>query len=114
MEILTTIALVLFSLFIAGEVFAAIYIFRNRFAVRRQIRSFLGLDYLESNLNALTSNLNAGREEHGKILRRLNYVANHTKFERDQLRKMGILKDVTPATPQERQASPVIPLRIRN
>jgi hypothetical protein len=98
METVYQIAVIVVALYVAAEVGAAIYIFRNRATVLPQIgrtlRHLLGLD--QDALRA--ARIEAVAERNG---RKLNYIANHVKFEREQLRKMGLLKD---AVPKERDA----------
>lgn len=93
MDILFVIASVAVTLFVVGEIAAVIYILRNCSTVSIRLRKFLGLE-LDFNYHASTASVLAERLE--TIDRKINYIGRHTKFERAQLRKMGLLKEVQP------------------
>lgn len=90
METLYTIAAVLVFLFVGAEVTAGIILYRNRAAIGPRIRHLLGLD--ADALRRVSTNT----ELHLKLNtlnRKLNYICKHVKFEREVLRKTGILVD---------------------
>lgn len=95
MNILTQIALVIVALYVFAEVCAGIYIYRNRTVFLARLR-----------------NLFRGKEEREtmeRIERKINYIGRHVKFEREQLRKLGILREEN----QEYEARQATPETIR-
>jgi len=98
METLTQIAIVIVAMYVLAEVAAAVYILRNRNKVgtrmKYALRNLLGLNddmyHSTSAFSRLESKINL-------LDRKMNYVGKHVKFEREQLRKLGILKDSTQA-----------------
>jgi hypothetical protein len=94
METLTNIALVIVIGYVFAEICAGVYIYRNRRTVLPRIsytlRSLLGLTLDES---ANHDRFVMTAEKINRIERKLNYIGRHVNFEREQLRKMGILKD---------------------
>lgn len=86
MTIIYTIASVLAILFVAAEFAAAVILYRRRHEIGPRLRELLGI-------NALNNRVAENAVQLGRLDRKVNYVGRHVKFERDQLRRMGILKD---------------------
>jgi hypothetical protein len=80
---------ILVGAFIVGEMAAAVYIYRNRATLLPRIRQFFGSDTQHATLvrvNELNDTLQ-------RLERKVNYIGRHTQFERQTLRRMGILKE---------------------
>jgi hypothetical protein len=96
MNTIFQIAVILIAAYVLVEVGTAIYIYRNRDwaipRIRYNLRNILGLDRDLAISIDNERHVNAKLE---KLERKINYIGNHTKFERDQLRRMGILRDDT-------------------
>jgi hypothetical protein len=106
-NVLSIIGVSLCILYVTAEAFAAIYIYRNRRTLvpmfGAKLRSLLGIsnDALR-NVNQYESTM----ERLSRLERKVNFIGNHTVFERKQLRKLGILKDEAPAPTNLRQINP--------
>ena len=105
------VVLTIIALYVVVEFCTIGYVLYNRKTVvprlQRAVRSFLGLDV---DFNYHANNDSRFAEELRVVHKKINYVAGHVKFERQQLRKMGILKDppAPTAQPEERDATNVI------
>lgn len=115
METLYTVASIAFLVFITAEVVSGIILYRNRakFAprIRQSVRQLLGIDTIEARL---TSHDRFADETLSRIERKINYIGRHTKFERDQLRAMGVLQTDTSsnlAGQDKNSNGTVVPLR---
>jgi hypothetical protein len=87
--------------YVGIEVATAIYIYRNRRTLLPRFFAVLRTGLGVSDVNMSLRNHDArAAERFDKIDRRLNYLCNHTKFEREQLRKLGILEYPTPTAPR--------------
>ena len=90
METLYTIASILVICMVSAELFAGFIIYRNRATIFPRIRHLLGLDV--DAMRAVQKNTDV-HIKLNEIFRRVNYTARHTKFEREELRRRGILRD---------------------
>jgi prefoldin subunit 5 len=101
METIYQIAVVVIALYVLAEVGAGIYIYRNRRTaiprLRNTLRNLLGLDQDASRVDTIGDSLQAGRQEHASIERKINYIGKHIQFERQELRRRGILRDTPKA-----------------
>jgi hypothetical protein len=96
MNTIFQIAVILIATYVVVEVATLVYILRYRSTavprIRYALRSLLGLDRDRSNAQdqerCVSSRLDL-------LDKKINYVGRHIKFEREQLRRMGILKDET-------------------
>src|ERR1051326_4348550 len=100
MELLYTIASVMVIALISVELIAAVILYRNRHTIGGRLRHLLGLD-VDAMRNVGSFN---------RLERKVNYIGRHTKFERQELRRLGILKDVPHAALKGTEQI-VLPLR---
>lgn len=100
MELLYTIASVLVILLISSEIVAGVIIYRNRHRIGPILRHLLGLD--TDSIRNISS--------HMSLERKINYIGRHTKFERQELRRLGILKEIPHANLRGAEQV-VLPLR---
>lgn len=113
METIFQIATVIVAIYILTEAAAAVYIYRNRAVlvprIRVALRNLLGLD---TDANSVETKSILRNAEYRDLDRKITYIGRHIKFERDQLRKMGVLK--SPQKSDNSTLQNVIPLRPNN
>jgi hypothetical protein len=102
MEVFMNTFLTFLGLVIVGtELTTAVYIYLNRRTLVPRFFAVLRTGLGVSDVNMSLRNHDArAAERFDKIDRRLNYLCNHTKFEREQLRKLGILEYPAPTAPR--------------
>lgn len=115
MELLYTLASIAILVLVTTELVAGVIIYRNRAtvlpALRHFVRQLTGLDLLEARLQ---QHDNFAKENFARLERKINYIGRHTKFEREQLRKLGyIVPDESANLAGQERLNPAIvtPLR---
>lgn len=81
MELFYFIASFAMICLVTAEVVVGIILYRNRRLILKLLHEYISSDILV---------------KLAQIERKVNYIGNHTRFEREQLRKMGVLKDPPP------------------
>jgi len=104
MNTLFQIAVIVIACWMVIEVATAVYIYRNRATliprIRTGLRHLLGLD----------SDRFVAQTEREAMVRKINYIGRHVQFERQELRKLGVLTDdIKTSSPAN-----VLPLRSDN
>lgn len=119
MDFLIKFAAFMVGALVTGEILALIYFIRNPDRLTAAIRMVTGLSADRHAQDRIHLDLGAGLQDHRHIMdklnsmeRKINYIGRHVKFEREQLRQMGILRDERPDVP-ERDANHVIELPLR-
>jgi len=92
LNVLSVIGILFCVVYVAAEAFAAIYIYRNRHTIIPRLFAVLrtGLGVADVNMRLANHDATA-KERFDRLERKINFIGKHTQFEREELRRRGIL-----------------------